>query len=82
MLLEQAQIAMLSANQPLYEQSLARARDFVSVFREQDVDRVISILAEIARLEQEAVSPDLPDLIESRSLLEAQIERLGREASG
>ena len=82
MLLEQAQIAMLSANQPLYEQSLARARDFVSVFREQDVDRVISILAEIAQLEQEAVSPDLPDLIESRSLLEAQIERLGREASG
>ena len=82
MLLEQAQIAMLSANQPLYEQSLARARDFVSVFREQDVDRVISILAEIAQLEQEAVSPDLPDLIESRSLLEAQIERLAREASG
>ena len=82
MLLEQAQIAMLSANQPLYEQSLARARDFVSVFREQDVDRVISILAEIAQLEQEAVSPDLPDLIESRSLLEVQIERLGREASG
>jgi uncharacterized protein HemX len=82
MLLEQAQIALLSANQPLYEQSLARARDFVSVFREQDVDRVISILAEIAQLEQEAVSPDLPDLIESRSLLEAQIERLGREASG
>jgi uncharacterized protein HemX len=82
MLLEQAQIALLSANQPLYEQSLARARDFVSVFREQDVDRVISILAELAQLEQEAVSPDLPDLIESRSLLEAQIERLGREASG
>lgn len=82
MLLEQAQIALLSANQPLYEQSLARARDFVSVFREQDVDRVISILAEIAQLEQEAVSPDLPDLIESRSLLEAQIDRLGREASG
>ena len=82
MLLEQAQIAMLSANQPLYEQSLARARDFVSVFREQDVDRVASILEEIAQLEQAAVSPDLPDLIESRSLLEAQIERLGREASG
>ena len=82
MLLEQAQIAMLSANQPLYEQSLARARDFVSVFREQDVDRVASILEEIAQLEQAAVSPDLPDLIESRSLLEAQIERLGRETSG
>ena len=73
---------MLSANQPLYERSLTRARDFVSVFREQDLDRVTSILAEIAQLEQEAVSPDLPDLIESRSLLEAQIERLGREASG
>ena len=82
MLLEQAQIAMLSANQPLYERSLTRARDFVSVFREQDLDRVTSILVEIAQLEQEAVSPDLPDLIESRSLLEAQIELLGREASG
>ena len=82
MLLEQAQIAMLSANQPLYERSLARARDFVSLFLEQDLDRVTSILAEIAQLEQEPVSPDLPDLIESRSLLEAQIERLGREAAG
>ena len=82
MLLGQAQIAMLSANQPLYERSLARARDFVSLFLAQDLDRVSSILAEIRQLEQETVSPDLPDLIESRSLLEAQIERLGRETAG
>ena len=81
MLLEQAQIAMLSANQPLYDRSLDRARNFVSLFSEQDSDRVNSILDEIGALEREAISPDLPDLIESRSLLEAQVERLGRESA-
>ena len=82
MLLEQAQIAMLSANQPLYERSLDRARNFVSLFSEQDSGRVNSILSEIEALEREAISPDIPDLIESRSLLEAQVERLGRESAG
>jgi len=81
MLLEQAQIAMLSTNQPLYERSLDRARNFVSLFSEQDSDRVNSILDEIGALEREEISPDLPDLIESRSLLEAQMERLGRESA-
>ena len=81
MLLEQAQIAMLSANQPLFERSLDRARNFVGFFSQQDSDRVNSILDEIGALEQEAISPDLPDLIGSRSLLEAQVERLGRESA-
>ncbi len=79
MLLEQAQIAMLSANQPLYERSLERARNFVSLFSKQDSNRVSSILDEIEALERETISPDLPDLTESRGLLEAQVERLGRE---
>ena len=79
MLLEQAQIAMLSANQPLYERSLERARNFVSLFSKQDSNRANSILDEIEALERETISPDLPDLTESRGLLEAQVERLGRE---
>ena len=79
MLLEQAQIAMLSANQPLYERSLERARNFVSLFSKQDSNRVNSILDEIEALERETISPDLPDLTESRGLLEAQVELLGRE---
>ena len=81
MLLEQAQIAMLSANQPLYERSLERARNFVSLFSKQDSNRVNSILDEIEALERETISPDLPDLTESRGLLEAQVERLGREST-
>ena len=81
MLLGQAQIAMLSANQPLYERSLERARNFVSLFSKQDSNRVNSILDEIEALERETISPDLPDLTESRGLLEAQVERLGREST-
>ncbi len=80
MLLEQAQIAMLSANQELFEQSLGRATDFVTLFVEQDPQRVTSLVEGIQSLRGEDIAPALPNLTDTRSLLEVQVERLSAEA--
>ena len=76
MLIEQAQIAMLSANQPLFERSLQRASGFVTLFAEQDAVRVTSIVQTLDALGGETIAPELPELTETRSLLEGEVERL------
>jgi uroporphyrin-3 C-methyltransferase len=81
MLIEQAQIAMLSANQPLFERSLQRASGFVALFLEQDVERVASIVQTLDALRNETIAPALPELTETRSLLEGEVERLGNRAA-
>ena len=81
MLIEQSQIAMLSANQPLFEQSLQRSAKFVALFAQQDADRVASIVADLGALQNQNIAPDLPDLTDTRSLLEGQVERLGDRTS-
>ena len=81
MLIEQAQIAMLSANQPLFERSLQRASGFVALFAEQDATRVSSIVQSLNALQSETIAPALPELSETRSLLEGEVERLGNRTA-
>ncbi len=81
MLIEQAQIAMLSANQPLFERSLQRASGFVALFAGQDTNRVSSIVQSLNALQSETIAPALPELSETRSLLEAEVERLGNRTA-
>ena len=81
MLIEQAQIAMLSANQPLFERSLQRASGFVALFAEQDAERVTSIVRTLDALRGETIAPALPELTETRSLLEGEVERLGNRTA-
>jgi len=81
MLLEQAQIAMLTANQTLFEQSLGRAARFVALFAEQDAERVEGLMSDIRLLQDRNIAPMLPDLIEARSLLDKQIDVLDDEVS-
>ncbi len=81
MLIEQSQIAMLSANQPLFEQSLQRSAKFVALFDQKDAERVASIVADLTALQNQNIAPELPDLTDTRSLLEGQVERLGDRTS-
>lgn len=81
MLIEQAQIAMLSANQPLFERSLQRASGFVALFAEQDPERVSSVVRTLDALRSETIAPELPELTETRSLLEGEVERLGNRTA-
>jgi uncharacterized protein HemX len=79
MLLEQSQIAMLTANASLYQQSLGRAAQFTRVFVGQDPDRAQGILNEIEALQLAEIAPTLPDMARSRSLLDTELKRLERQ---
>ena len=76
MLLEQAQIAMLSANQSLFETALQRAARFTELFADQDPNRVASMMADIQAMAGENIAPALPDLAPTRGRLETAIARL------
>ncbi len=62
MLLEQAQVALLSGNQALYEASLERAGYWVAEFFESDGAAAQALVSEIDRLRSRQVSVRLPDL--------------------
>lgn len=69
MLLEQAQIAALSANQGLYTTALERAAVFVAEFEATDPDRVRALNAALAELAALDIAPAVPDLVHSRAAL-------------
>jgi uroporphyrin-3 C-methyltransferase len=79
MLLEQAQVAMLSGNQMLYEQSLERARGWVTQFFKDDQAAATAMAEELRALADERVAVNLPDLNASLSALDGVLrQRLSR----
>lgn len=83
MLLEQAQVALLSGNQALYAESLARANHWVAEFFESDEMNARAMAAEIDRLAGRVIAVDMPDLARSLDALDdVMAERLKRSAEG
>jgi len=74
MLLEQAQVALLSGNQALYERSLRAAQYWVQQFMDSDEAASRAMSAELEQLEGLTVAVKLPDLSRSLSALQAAIE--------
>jgi uroporphyrin-3 C-methyltransferase len=70
MLLEQAQIALLSGNQLLYRDSLERAQHWVREFFESDEAAARAMSAEIATLAGTNIATDLPDITASVEALD------------
>ena len=80
MLLEQAQVAMLSGNQLLYEQSLERALGWVNQFFKDDEQSARAMSRELRDLAQERVAVELPNLGDSLTALEEVLRaRLSRD---
>lgn len=75
MLLEQAQVALLSQNQTLYVESLERAEHWVKEFSESDGAAAQALSLEIRQLAAAQVSVDMPDLARSLNALDEAIER-------
>ncbi|MEH6591187.1 MAG: uroporphyrinogen-III C-methyltransferase [Halioglobus sp.] len=75
MLLEQAQVALLSGNQVLFQQSLERAGHWVQQFFEVDESGARALAADLTRLRNETVAVDLPDISSSQHELDKAIER-------
>jgi uroporphyrin-III C-methyltransferase len=77
MLLEQAQVALLSGNQTLYQESLERSQHWVSQFFESDEAAARAMSSEIDQLSTLTVETSMPDLTRSlRALDEAMKGRL------
>lgn len=83
MLLEQAQVALLSGNGALYRQSLVRADLWLEQFMDSDPATAGAMSREIRQLADARVAIDLPDISRSlRALDAAMAARLDREEGG
>jgi uroporphyrin-3 C-methyltransferase len=74
MLLEQAQVALLSGNQTLYSQSLKSASEWVAQFKDSDEAAAAAMRSEINQLGSIQVAVDLPDISRSIRALDEAIE--------
>lgn len=82
MLLEQAQVAMLSGNERLFRQSLERAEGWVSQFFKSDEQAAVAMAEELRLIRDERVAVTLPDLSASLQALDAAMKaRLARSGS-
>jgi uroporphyrin-III C-methyltransferase len=80
MLLEQAQVALLSGHPRLYQQSLERARHWVGQFFVSDERRAHAMDEELEQLARENVTRELPDIARSLQALEQALEARERGA--
>lgn len=77
MLLEQAQVALLSGNQVLYAESVERAEHWVDQFRDSDEARAAAMSRELNKLGGLTIAVSLPDISASlRALDEAAEQRV------
>jgi uroporphyrin-3 C-methyltransferase len=82
MLLEQAQVALLSSNQALYQASLERASHWVAEFFESDEAAARAMDREIRQLAGLQVAVTLPDISGSLEALDDAVERRLQQGGG
>jgi uroporphyrin-3 C-methyltransferase len=75
MLLEQAQLALLSGNQVLYRNSLERAQHWVGEFFASDEATARAMSREITQLTDVDIASKLPDISRSVQALDAFMEQ-------
>jgi uroporphyrin-3 C-methyltransferase len=82
MLLQQAQVALLSGNQPLYEASLQRAQRWLTEFFLADEAAASAAANELEDLSDEVIAVPLPDISASLAALKTYTEpRLQRDGA-
>jgi uroporphyrin-III C-methyltransferase len=75
MLLEQAQVALLSGNQTLYVESLQRSQHWVAQFFDTDEAASRAMAREITQLEGQAIQVIMPDLTRSLQALDEAVKQ-------
>ena len=75
MLLEQAQVALLSGNQTLYVESLQRSQHWVAQFFDTDETAARAMSRELTQLESQTVQVILPDLTRSLQALDEAVKK-------
>jgi uroporphyrin-3 C-methyltransferase len=82
MLLEQAQVALLSGNQTLFRESLARANHWVAEFFDADEAAARALSQEILALQEKDISVEMPDISRSLVAVDVALERRMQRAGG
>jgi uroporphyrin-3 C-methyltransferase len=79
MLLEQAQVALLSGNQTLYQESLQRSQHWVAQFFDTDEAAARAMAREIVQLEGQTVAVLMPDLTRSMRALDEAVKKRSQQ---
>ncbi|HEY8567803.1 uroporphyrinogen-III C-methyltransferase [Microbulbifer sp.] len=79
--MEQAELAVLRADDTVYKDSLAHARQLLQDYGVDNPQRQV-ILSELEDLSQQKVTTDLPNLSASQSALRNYIDRMHKVSSG
>ena len=82
MLLEQAQVALLSGNQTLFRESLTRANHWVAEFFDADEAAARALSQEILALQEKNISVEMPDISRSLAAVDVALERRMQRAGG
>ena len=82
MLLEQAQVALLSGNEVLFQESLQRAQYWLAQLFQADNAAVQALGREISALESRTISVQMPDISRSLVALDAALDRRRQAAGG
>ena len=73
LMLEEAEMAVLRGNQPLYERALTKARTTIDDWYNASNPRVTALRDTLAELAQKNVDPELPDISQSLDLLKDRL---------
>ena len=82
MLLEQAQVALLSGNQSLYVASLERAQHWVSQFMTSDEAAATALSAQLQQMTGQTVAQALPDVSRSLRAMAAMMDQRAQPRGG
>ncbi len=82
MLLEQAQVALLSGNELLFRESLERARHWVSEFFVSDEAAAKALADEISVLQEARIAVSMPDISRSLAAVDAALKQRMQNGGG
>lgn len=73
LMLEEAEMAVLRGNQPLYERALTKARSTIDNWYDASNPRVTALSDTLSELAERNVDPELPDISQSLDLLKQRL---------
>ena len=82
MLLEQAQVALLSGNELLFRESLERARHWLSEFFVSDEAAAKALAEEVSILQEATITVDMPDISRSLAAVDAALKQRMQNGGG
>ncbi|MBZ5487570.1 uroporphyrinogen-III C-methyltransferase [Halomonas aquamarina] len=74
LILEQAQLALLKEEQPLYEASIDKALELLNGYYDVERDATQSVIERLQELKQAEIEPELPDISASQQAMTRFIE--------